>query len=275
MAGVMAPPDTSPDEHVSATVVSPSPNQGPFRVILALLAAAMFVGDLLLHKPISDVCDWLVGRYGMAHFNRAALLAIGLGSVALALAVVGPRMRRTPRRAVIGLALLIAASVAAHRLLLVANVELIHFPQYAILTALLLATGMDPLYAWGLATGLGVLDETYQHLVIYAGRQGTYLDFNDMILNTLGVCWAMVLYAARTTRARAGRWRASALVFGLGAAIGIALVMGQSGGSFFRRAATGRNYHVMTVGEAVLCATLLGILVIWAGSTRSPGNSTT
>jgi hypothetical protein len=229
-------------------------------------AAAMFVSDLLLHKPISDVCDWLVGRYGMAHFNRAALLAIGLGSLALALAVVGPAIRRAPPRTLVALALLSVATVAAHQLLLVANVEIIHFPQYAILAGLLLVAGMDPLHAWVVATLLGIADETYQHLVIYRGRSGTYLDYNDMILNTLGVCWAILLNAARGARARSLRWRTLAWTFSASAGVGLFLAFWRPGESFFRRAATGRNYHVMTVGEGVLVATLLGALVVWAGS---------
>jgi hypothetical protein len=38
-----------------------------------------------------------------------------------------------------------------------------------------------------------VIDEAYQHLVVYAGRTDTYFDINDVVLNAIGAAWAIVL----------------------------------------------------------------------------------
>jgi hypothetical protein len=66
-------------------------------------------------------------------------------------------------------------------------------PQFALVAAVLLAGGMSGPGAYLGATAVGVVDETYQHLVVYAGRPDTYFDINDIVLNAIGACWSVVL----------------------------------------------------------------------------------
>jgi hypothetical protein len=42
----------------------------------------------------------------------------------------------------------------------------------------------------------GVLDEGYQHLVIYAAIPGAHFDWNDVILNAIGAAWATICAAS-------------------------------------------------------------------------------
>ena len=97
--------------------------------------------------------------------------------------------------------LLLGLHVLAARGLLVANIELVHFPQYALLASVLYAGGLEPEAAWLLAAVAGSFDELYQHLVIYADRPDTYLDYNDMILNALGAAAGAFLFARARPRA--------------------------------------------------------------------------
>lgn len=169
------------------------------RVRLAwMLAAGLTLANPLLHKSVSDVCDWANGRLGFTVYNRTALVGIPLASILAALLALGPGRARLLRPAPLAAALVLAVmSVAAHRWLLVVNIELVHFPQFALVAAVLLAAGLRGPDAYLGATVAGIVDETYQHLVVYAGRPDTYFDINDIVLNAIGAAWGVVLVGDR------------------------------------------------------------------------------
>jgi hypothetical protein len=76
--------------------------------------------------------------------------------------------------------------VVSYKLLIVFNVEMIHYPQYAIPTVLIFALVMNYRKTVFWTTFIGALDEAYQALVIYRGNNSIYFDFNDIILNLVG-----------------------------------------------------------------------------------------
>ncbi len=233
-----------------------------------LAAAALSVGNLFLHKPISDICDATYARIGRGAYEWSTLLAIAALSAAGALWLVGRRHARALLQpAVIGcLVVLAAATIAAQQFLLVSNIELIHFPQFGLIAALLLASGLGPHGAWIGATLAGVLDEIYQDQVIYAYLH-TPLDYNDIVLNAIGAAWVVVLAggasAAWPGGARGKRAAGAAAIGALALALWLAPPRVERQDAFpywhFRlsHAATGREYHVMAPSEGV--AALLGI----------------
>ncbi|MBF8300751.1 MAG: VanZ protein [Acidobacteria bacterium] len=162
----------------------------------AWLLVALTIAYPLLHKDVSDVFDWASARWGFSAYNRAALIAIPLISI-LAMAPALARRRdlllRTPT--VAGVLVLTASTWAAQRWLMVVNIELIHLPQIALIAAVALSLGLSGPAAYLTATAAGALDETYQHLVVYAGRSDTYFDVNDIVINAIGAAWAVVLLA--------------------------------------------------------------------------------
>jgi hypothetical protein len=95
--------------------------------------------------------------------------------------------------------LLIAAILIVFRFLICAPIEIIHFPQYAVLS-ILFAKAIDPgrekipiapILFW--TTLLGILDETNQYF--YLTRNYTqYYDFNDFFLNELGASIGLLLF---------------------------------------------------------------------------------
>jgi VanZ family protein len=71
-------------------------------------------------------------------------------------------------------------------MLVVFNVENIHFPQYAVLTLTIFALfkHFGATVFW--VTLSGVFDEGYQYFVLYRNNNIVYLDFNDIVLNLIG-----------------------------------------------------------------------------------------
>lgn len=244
------------------------------RLARVLAAAALLIGNLFLHKPISDVCDALYARVGRTTYEWMTLIGIGalsLGGAVWLLRAGAPLLRRS--RWWLAVALLAGLTLAAQKLLLVTNVELIHLPQFALLAALLAATGLPGEVAWFAASLGGVLDEVYQWRVIYAGVANTYFDWNDIVLNAIGAAWAVLLIDAGRGAAdglTAGQRRAAGMIglaalLGLVAAFALAPPRLLAGASFpyvapqLGRAMTGRMYHVMPASEG-----LVALLVIWA-----------
>ncbi len=234
--------------------------------VARLLAVALCFANPLLHKPLSDLFDALFARLGRTWYER--LVLAGIGALCAAGVALGRAYVRAPARArgIISLAALAAMTLVAQRWLLVSNIELIHFPQFALLTFLLLAGGLTPQTAWALATAAGMLDETYQRLVIYARVPNTYLDFNDMLLNAIGAAWAVALWAGEectmATSPAGGRraWGAAAAA----AVLGTALVwLDPPQLPLLRKAATGRPYRVLSAPEAAAWAATVWGLIRW------------
>jgi len=242
-----------------------------------LAAAALLIGNLLLHKPLSDVCDAAYARLGRSAYEWLSLGAIGALCLAGAIILLrGGAARLRQPRPVLALLALAALSVAAQRTLLVSNVELVHLPQFALLAVLLLAAGLPAVAAWLVATLGGALDELYQRLVIYPAVPNVYFDWNDIVLNAIGAAWAVVLVCGGRGTAPAA-WSAGRRRAALAAALaGVALAGWLAppnvalGGAFpfvtpvLRGAMTGRLYHVMPASEGLLALVVLWLLVALA-----------
>jgi hypothetical protein len=155
------------------------------------VAAALFVADLFLHLPITDICDALVKKYGFFPFDGFVRRGFeAAGAVCLCGAWMSPRRGRT----VIGVATLaLMAIVGAAQMLIVLNgIEDVHYPQYALMTCVL-ARGLPTLEgAWIGGTILGAADEAYQFIALPRGTPG-YFDWNDVVLNAVGSAFGMVI----------------------------------------------------------------------------------
>jgi len=93
------------------------------------------------------------------------------------------------------LLLIIFLTVVSINTIVVINVEIIHILQYCVLAILLfsiLGRYTTTLF-WG--TILGSIDEAYQYLVLFPTKSN-YFDFNDVILDFLGVSLGLVLLRA-------------------------------------------------------------------------------
>lgn len=237
----------------------------PLRRLPLVLAACLVVGNFFLHLPISDVCDWARARWGFPLYDRAALIGIPLLTAALLIPVLRRKRARWRHLLTWCVALsLLVMSLAAQRWMLVANIEIIHFPQFGLIAGLLLAAGLAAEPAWVLATAAGILDETYQQLVIYADRADTYLDFNDMILNALGAAWIVVVFAPHAAQRPSWlRWpRAMAWVLPI--VVAASVLAPPQLTPFLRPSAGFTLYRVIGLSEALTWGALIWGLVALA-----------
>lgn len=162
----------------------------PFTITLACGYVALVA---LTHDLMQQPAYWAQGRLSHRSWNNlvAGVCLPVLVGICLWVAV---RLRRHVRPAVAGvyLAITILLAIVSFKTLLVMNIEVVHFPQYAILAIILFPVTFRFMDTIILTTLGGLLDEAFQYFCLYADR-GIHFDFNDVILNTIGAGFGLVL----------------------------------------------------------------------------------
>lgn len=170
------------------------------RLILALFTMAYWLATCLLHLRVSNIIVSPVstpfGTFTPSDYS-SALGCSALIAVAVFLALQAKAGQSRPRTLLYWLLWLTAVYIANKTLVFSPN-EYIHYPQYAILTILMVfcldpERGISPfvrILFW--ATLMGILDELNQYFFICPGY-GEYLDFNDFYLNELGAVAGLLL----------------------------------------------------------------------------------
>jgi hypothetical protein len=192
---------------------------GRVRPLLVVVALALWLWSTFAHEfgtsLASGFFTWaqepgaLTASGGMPGMKRAEAL-IGAVLLLAALTVSGLtawRLRGMPRAAV-AVRLLPWVTWGVFVLLLWRTVivygsELVHFGQYGLIGAVLCAAidrGRRPQIALLIATGLGVLDEAWQHWGLALALDGNLrhgFDWSDLILNATGACGGVLVFATR------------------------------------------------------------------------------
>ncbi|HYN06457.1 MAG TPA: hypothetical protein VES67_03610 [Vicinamibacterales bacterium] len=226
-------------------------------------AAVVFLGDLFLHLPVTDFCDWLATRYGFSEYDYAVRMGfIAAGVIGYAVIWLWPGRHRTA----FGMAatVLLGLTIVAHKLIVVNAVETIHYPQYALLMVLL-ARGLANLeLSWIAATLLGALDEGYQAVALSRGAPD-YFDWNDVVLNGIGaalgtlVVLAFIRAAGRHPTERFWNTKWATLTTGLALA---AYFDPPVWSPFFEATPGGRLFHRLAASEALFVLTFVYGLIL-------------
>jgi hypothetical protein len=214
-------------------------------------ATSLFLGFVFLHWPVTLFCERLIRQFGFAGYQRG--MAGGFAAVAV-VAAISLFLRRTPDTRVTWPALIALFAIAGlfQRYLILINVEQIHLVQYAGLAMLLGGAGLGAPAAWLAATGLGVLDETYQFRIL---RMGTpdYLDWNDITFNALGAALGVVIllhFGAIEARRIRRSWTQVLTAAFLIAAVAL-FVAPPTFVPFYTVTPAGLRNHVLSGGEGV------------------------
>ena len=179
------------------------------------VATTLWLATTLLHRQVSDAVarplptPW--GAVTPIDHTTAAMVLVGF----LVLALVALRARAAHERvATIALwGVWLVAVVVCHRILVTIDIEVIHYPQYALVAVLLArALDVDRQRRWLLEVVLvsllfSVLDEGFQYFHLMPGPH--YFDFNDLALNQIGtlagLLWYYGFFRAERAKATGGR----------------------------------------------------------------------
>lgn len=230
------------------------------RISPAWLAAValVFVADLFLHLPVTDLCDVIAARLGLRLYDRLA--AVGFAVVGVATPIVIARWR-APAASFLALAttVLLGVALVVQKTLLVASIENIHYPQYALLAFLLGQGGLPTELSWLLSLALGAVDEGYQWLFMPRGTF-KYFDWNDVFLNAVGAAFGVVVLRLLSARTEAPFISGRVVAAVLGVAWVATLLIAPPKTPFFSVTNARIRYHVLSAFEGVL---LIGL--VWLG----------
>lgn len=182
-----------------------SPFRPALALILALTAIGYWLATCLLHLEISNIIvsptSTPLGTFTPAEHASTAGWVLLVGLVAF----IAFRAKRGVYRSktLLYWFLWFAVVYAVNKTLVFSPNEYIHYPQYAILT-ILMVLWIDPkrtrMPFWRIlfwATLMGIFDEINQYFLL-SPSNGEYLDFNDFFLNQLGaVAGLLLIYGFR------------------------------------------------------------------------------
>jgi len=179
-------------------------------ILIFIIAFSYWIATSTCHLIVTDfLTDWVNTPWGK-FIPRDSSLETGLVVTILLIIYILFKTIKGKRRIISFIYWIFLGSSVwlAYRFLISAQIEIIHFPQYAILS-FLLAYAIDPerkkilivsILFW--VTLMGMVDESYQYF--YITRQFShYFDFNDIILNEMGTALGLFLfYGFRETQSR-------------------------------------------------------------------------
>jgi len=209
-----------------------------------IIAIIYYLLIVLPHEQVGLAIVALFKTKSRAYYQHTVLL-IGVVALCAVLLFLALRIIKHPHRnrLLIGLATTIAMMVASFNLLLVHNVEIIHFVQYASFCFVVfpLFRNYNKTLFW--CTLAGAIDEANQYLIL-APKNTDYYDFNDVILNQLGAGMGLVILFAfgfYSLRNIQKRWYLSAEIIA-SVAVVVSLIAMYLAGEF--------SYYIPAQGDA-------------------------
>lgn len=260
------------------------------KLFAAITAGLYFAAVVLGHHEVSRIVEWMNEKLSFKVSNNLMLyISILITLIFGVLMVIRIRNGEHKQFQIASWLFTAALVVVSYKMLIVVNVEAIHYLQYALLTVpvFALVTRYGETVFW--VTFLGALDEAYQYFVLYPHRKEFYFDFNDIVLNQvgagIGVALVYTLLDAKSNRFKFDlrprrKWHRSPaflvtaiISFGvfalyatgllrfypgpdaMDALIVLSRVPAQAG--FWVEPAVGKTYHILSPLEGVVLAAVI------------------
>lgn len=135
-------------------------------------------------------------------------------------------------------------AVLVVNLLFVINIEVIHFPQYAMFAILIypLIGNYTATLVWSILGGM--LDEAYQYFYL-APKDTSYYDLNDVVTNLIGAVFGLLILAVfRVKEYSSFRLKSSSIWIGLGLLLA-AVIIAHLTGMLSIYPSDERPYHIL------------------------------
>jgi len=163
------------------------------KIVAVFIAGVYSAITTLSHDLVQAPALAVQEIVGMAvwHYTILGIIIVGLfGIITSIVRTEGIQDRLTDNR--IPIFVLVGLTLLASSLLMVNSVEHIHMLQYTVMVFLLIPVFGNSFAAMMVAMLLGAVDESYQFFGLH-DWQG-YLDFNDIVLNSIGAAWGVALF---------------------------------------------------------------------------------
>jgi len=167
------------------------------KLLNILVAVVYYIIVVTTHRQVGRFIAQNLDRpLGREAYNLI-VLSIGIISLLGLLLLLQKNFRKklssAEKKKTLGyLIFLIALIVIAINLIMVVNVEIIHIAQYCAMAVLLFPLLKNFNMVLFYTTILGGLDEAYQYWYLFP-EKSNYYDFNDVIINFLGVCLGLII----------------------------------------------------------------------------------
>ena len=254
---------------------------GKNRLMAVLLAIALYFSIVTFHDEVTALVIKIRNSMGLTSFNR--FLAYGFLALLIFILIILFYQSLKSRQKILksALSLIVSAMmVISFRLLMVYNIEAIHFVEYMLVAIILLPVirSYGETVFW--VTILGMLDELFQYRFLTPDFE--YFDFNDSTLNLLGAGAGVLLVFVLNDNAieiRRIKWyRSPAILTGLGLlTVFLVLLLSQKisinpvdtpgtwfsvnrnslPDDFWTEAYPGRRFHILRPIEGIILMILL------------------
>jgi len=165
---------------------------GQNKVIATMAGLALYLGIVTFHDEITVVAIKWRNSAGLQNYN-AWLARIFLAIFIMALLLFTYHILKGKQKMLKTIMVVIMAvlTLLSFRYLMTYNIEAIHFVEYMLVAMIMLPVfrSYGETVFW--VTIAGILDETYQYLVLTPNFD--YFDFNDIILNLVGATTGVIL----------------------------------------------------------------------------------
>ncbi len=160
-----------------------------------LIAFIYFLLVVLPHEQVGLLTVKIFGGFSRDTYN-AIILGVSLLGLSLYLVPILKNVLKDKRWwTLFYLISSILFSVISFKTLVVINIEVVHFLQYAMMAILLFPLISNYHLTLFYTTLLGALDEAYQYFYL-APQRTDYYDFNDVIINLLGATFGLLFLRA-------------------------------------------------------------------------------
>ena len=160
-----------------------------------LIAGVFYLLVVLPHEQVGHFCAWLFDGHLTRNDYNGLILAISMAGLLLYVYTLVKNTRENSglRKLIFFyLAVTVVFTILCFKLLIVINIEVVHFVQYGAMAFLLfpLVKRYGETVFW--ATLMGAADEGWQYIYL-APAKSNYYDFNDVIINLLGAVFGLLL----------------------------------------------------------------------------------
>lgn len=186
------------------------------KLLNILFVIIYFLLVVLPHEQVGLFTVWVFKDLTRDAYNQLIMILgfVGLGIYAIPIL---NNIRKNGEGTFILFYLLCTSifAILCFKLLIVINIEIIHFIQYGFMAILLFPLTMryrDTLF-W--ATILGAIDEAYQYFYL-APLRTDYYDFNDVIINLIGAAFGLIFirsFGIGMTKLKKRTWLKSPIVW--------------------------------------------------------------